>query len=212
MLLQSLTNLRLHMFLVLSCCPSQLYRDCLRLANHVGGRVSVTTQLSTVVCRRASYSFAFRGVIRLMCASLCVYLQSPKGEAMRKMIGLEFRKNATERDAKKIEDLKVSTSNNGIVVRNLCYNHNTSTKYLYHKRIVHKHNALTLELVAHLCFTQYANRQQQCVVYQTTFCMKAVGVMLDCRSVWQSNSQLYSKSLEITLHCNSSSCCTEQSL
>eukprot|EP00953_Heterococcus_sp_UTEX-ZZ885_P023575 12949-Heterococcus_DN1.PRE.1 len=61
------------MFLVLSCCPSQLYRDCLRLANHVGGR-------------------------------------SPKGEAMRKMIGLEFRKNATERDAKKIEDLKVNTA------------------------------------------------------------------------------------------------------
>jgi hypothetical protein len=26
---------------------------------------------------------------------------------MRKMIGLEFRKNAAERDAKKIEDLKV---------------------------------------------------------------------------------------------------------
>jgi hypothetical protein len=35
-------------------------------------------------------------------------VQSPKGEAMRKMIGLEFRKNAAERDAKKIEDLKVS--------------------------------------------------------------------------------------------------------
>jgi len=88
--------------------PTQLYRDCLRVADHIASKVSKLYQMlaSRLPLCRLQNSPSLPS-LRLDLPLPFFLTQSPKGIALRNMLRSEFKNHANVEDGKQVEQLKM---------------------------------------------------------------------------------------------------------
>lgn len=112
-------RLRTHPFKHTRTRTQQLYRDCLRVVDHIASKVSreVGTPFPRLVDRlidRVGGSSAFPPIrdaahipALINAPTHITHPQSPKGIALRNMLRSEFRRNANVTEPKQVEQLKM---------------------------------------------------------------------------------------------------------
>lgn len=86
----------------------QLYRDCLRVADHIASKVSMQFKsLCLLPVERSCGLRSSTSLHRDLPCSFSFLCQSPKGIALRNMLRSEFKKHANVEDGKQVEQLKM---------------------------------------------------------------------------------------------------------